>query len=248
MESIWARHAGWWREHFTEGADAEYTEQIVPLVLARAHGARRVLDLGCGEGQIARRLAGEGAEVLGLDPTEALLEAARGRAGGPAYVRGRAEAIPLAPASVDLVVMTLVLEHLDPIEPVLAEVARVLEPGGRMLVVMNHPLVQTPGSCWVDDADFGDQYWRLGPYLPERVVDEEVAPGVSIPFVYRPLGRYVDALGTAGMAVVDMAEPPPAPSAMRHLGGFRDAATIPRVLALVAIRFPGGAGASLVDQ
>ncbi|MGH7732488.1 MAG: class I SAM-dependent methyltransferase, partial [Gemmatimonadales bacterium] len=233
-ESPWEHHASWWQEHFTAGADPEYEEQILPLVAEHAAGARRALEVGCGEGQVARTLAATGAAVVGVDPVASHLEVGARRGGGPSFVRGRADALPFADARFDAVVVTLVFEHLDPFEPAVAEIARVLEPGGRFVLVMNHPLLQAPGSCWVDDADFGDQYWRLGPYLREQVVEEEVAPGVILPFAYRPLGRYIHVLGAAGLPVVDMVEPPPAPSTMVHLGGFPDAATIPRLVAVVA--------------
>ena len=48
------QHAGWWQDGFTEGADAEYEEQILPLAAECLVDARRVLDVGTGEGQIAR--------------------------------------------------------------------------------------------------------------------------------------------------------------------------------------------------
>ena len=67
---LWEKGADWWQRNFTEGADPEYEEQILPLVERYARGARRVLDIGCGEGQVSRRLASQGAEVVGLDVTE----------------------------------------------------------------------------------------------------------------------------------------------------------------------------------
>ncbi len=53
-EDLWERNAGWWQEGFTEGADEEYTEQILPMAVSHLAGAQRVLDVGCGEGQVAR--------------------------------------------------------------------------------------------------------------------------------------------------------------------------------------------------
>lgn len=239
-EAVWDRHAGWWQQGFTNGADPEYAEQVLPLLDEHLGDAARVLEVGCGEGQVARHMARRGVEVVGLDPVAAHIVEAH-RRGGAHYIRSRGQAIALGDATVDTAVLCLVLEHLDPFEPVLAEIARVLRPGGRLLVVMNHPLVQVPGACWVDDADLGDQYWRIGPYLDEQVVVEEVSPGVEIPFAYRPLGRYVRALGRVGLPLEDLVEPPPSPSTMRHLAGFAAAASIPRLALLVARRSPGPA-------
>ncbi|MBT5085496.1 MAG: hypothetical protein HOM72_07220, partial [Actinobacteria bacterium] len=56
----WEKHAQWWQEGFTEGADEEYTEQILPLASALLEGYNEVLDLGAGEGQISRLLAAQG--------------------------------------------------------------------------------------------------------------------------------------------------------------------------------------------
>ena len=78
----WDEHAGWWQREFTAGADPEYEEQIIPLVETHLADAARVLDVGCGEGQIARRLAAAGADVIGVDATWAQVETATTRGAG----------------------------------------------------------------------------------------------------------------------------------------------------------------------
>ena len=241
-ESQWERHAGWWQQTHATGADAEYEEQILPLVARHASGARRVLDVGCGEGQVARHLARAGADVVGLDPTDAQVARARERGGGPEYLRARAEALPCASGSFDTVVVCLAIEHVDDHEAAIQEVARVLEPGGRLLFVLCHPLLQAPGSGWIDDQILGERYWRVGAYLPDDRAFDEVAPGVELLFVHRPLSRYVHAMGAAGLLIEDMVELPPPPSLATELWDFAEAATIPRVLLLRAVR--SGAPAS----
>src|SRR4029453_3280851 len=76
-EAMWEQHAEWWQREYTSGADAEYGDQILPLVARHVRGARRVLDIGCGEGQVARRMASLGAQVVGLDPTPSQIAVAR---------------------------------------------------------------------------------------------------------------------------------------------------------------------------
>ncbi|MGH9094829.1 MAG: class I SAM-dependent methyltransferase, partial [Acidimicrobiales bacterium] len=172
---LWEVNAGWWADRFTDGADAEYTEQILPLAAAQLTGARRVLDVGCGEGQISRLAAGlPGVErVLGVDPTWAQLGLAATRGGGVLVARAGAESLPFPSSSFDAVVACLVFEHIDGVDRALAEVGRVLAPGGRVVFMLNHPLLQTPGSGWIDDTILEEQYWRIGPYLTEdRTVEE----------------------------------------------------------------------------
>ena len=116
--ALWEQHAGWWQREFTDGADPEYEEQILPLIDRHLAGARRVLDVGCGEGQVSRRLAvALGAEVVGVDPTIAQIAVAQERAAVLAYVRAIADASAVSPGAFDAVVMCLVIEHIDPIEP-----------------------------------------------------------------------------------------------------------------------------------
>ncbi len=235
-EELWERNARWWQKTFTEGADPEYEEQILPLARHYVTGARRVLEVGCGEGQVSRRIARLGVDIVGLDPAPTQIRAAYERGGSVRCVQARAQEIPCARSAFDAVVLCLVLEHLDPFEPVIAEVARVLVPGGRFVLFLSHPLLQTPGSAWVVDEDLNEQYWRIGPYLHDDVVIEEVAPGVHFPFVHRPLSRYVHVMGEAGLLIDDMAEPVPTTAVLAEAAGFALSYTIPRLLVLCARR------------
>ena len=237
MSGVWERHAGWWQEAFTEGADPEYTEQILPLAADQLAGAERVLDVGAGEGQLSRLAASSGAStVVGVDPAWAQLAVARQRGGGPVYVRGVAAALPFPPAVFDAVVACLVFEHIGPLDQAVAEVSRVLAPGGRFLFFLNHPLLQTPGSGWIDDHIIDEQYWRVGPYLVEDTSLEEVDKDVFVPFVHRPLSRYVNALAHQGLLVTQMHEPEPPPGFLAKADEYRHAATIPRLLFMRAER------------
>ena len=246
-DGLWEANAQWWIDGFTAGADAEYEEQILPMAAEHLAGARRVLDVGTGEGQLARLAVKGGAElVVGIDPTWAQISVATERAGGAHYGRAEAAALPHPDGSFDAVVACLVFEHINQMEQAIAEVARVLEPGGRFLFFLNHPLLQTPGSGWIDDQvlDPPEQYWRIGPYLVEDASLEEVEKGVFIPFIHRPLHRYVNALLDAGLTLRRMEEPAPPPGFVDRAHEYADAATIPRLLFLRSEKVPVSAPAA----
>src|SRR5438552_1838644 len=101
-DDLWEQHTDWWVRGFTEGADPEYVEQIVPLAAENLVGATAVLDVGTGDGQLSRLAVERGADVVvGVDPTRAQLEVAARRGGGAWYARGSAEALPFVAASFD---------------------------------------------------------------------------------------------------------------------------------------------------
>ena len=233
--SLWEQHATWWQDEFTDGADPEYEEQILPLAAQLLAGYGRVLDLGAGEGQIARLIAGDGVDVTGVDPTWSQMRVAHERGGGPSYAVAGAAELPHPDNIFDAVVACLVFEHIDPLESAVAEVARVLRPGGRFAFFLNHPLLQTPGSGWIDDhmVDPPEQYWRLGEYLVETSTVEQVQRGVFIPFVHRPLSRYVNTLAQHGLIIRELHEPGPPQGFLDKSPSYTAASAIPRLLVLV---------------
>lgn len=235
---LWDKHAQWWLDGFTGGVDPEYEEQIIPLAREELAGFKKVLDVGCGDGQIARALAAQGSEVLGIDPTELHISVARERAGGPMYEIGSALHLPVEDSSQDAVVACLVFEHIDDVDTALSEVARVLKPGGQFSFFLNHPLLQTPGSGWIDDhiIDPPEQYWRIGPYLVETESIEEVEKDVFIRFLHRPLSRYINSLIANGLVIERMLEPSPPMGFLERAPEYALAHTVPRLLYLRAVK------------
>ena len=99
----------------------------------------RALDAGCGTGRHARRLVDLGHDVVGVDLTPEMIDRARGRVPEARFLEGDLRALPLPDAAFDLVVCGLALAHLPDLSPAVAELARVLRPGGRLLVSVLHP-------------------------------------------------------------------------------------------------------------
>lgn len=113
----------------------ELTARIAEALGERCSG--RVLDMACGPGVLTAVLCRSARRVVGLDLTTRVLEVARSACdtGRSAFVRGTAEAAPLASESFDGVALRLALHHVEAPARVLREVHRLLRPGGRLVVL-----------------------------------------------------------------------------------------------------------------
>lgn len=135
-----------------------FAENILPFV-----SGPRILEVGVGTGAVAAPLAEmAGVPVLGLDVSPAMLALARDRLAGRVAI-GDAERLPVATGSVDGVVAVWLLQLVPDIGTVLREIARVLRPAGRAVVVLSRP-VQVP-----DDIQSLVEvlFERLGPKAPD---------------------------------------------------------------------------------
>jgi SAM-dependent methyltransferase len=128
------------------GADA----REVAFAAVAEVAPRRVLEVGCGEGELAARMQGDlGVEVAALDQSLRMVELSRAR--GVDAVVGDVQELPFADASFDVAVAAWMLFHVADLDRGLAELARVLRPGGRLVAVTNdsdhlHELFQLAGA------------------------------------------------------------------------------------------------------
>lgn len=131
-----ATYAEWRRG--TVGRITERLECDLVFTLTGPVGGRRVLDIGCGDGTYAIEASLRGAESTGVDRSAPMLDAARRRAATllapPRLCRGDASALPFPDGSFDMVIATTVLCVAAHPEEIMAEAARVLRPGGTLVV------------------------------------------------------------------------------------------------------------------
>lgn len=120
------------------GILTEAIEQRLILDLMGELNGRRVLDAGCGDGALVCAAASRGAHATGLDPDAAMLAAARSRLAEASFrasfVEGRIEQLPFRGASFDVVAAVTVLCLVPNAAAAVGEMARVLRPGGRLVI------------------------------------------------------------------------------------------------------------------
>jgi SAM-dependent methyltransferase len=114
--------------------DEPVVKEIVDPILAGV-----AVDAACGTGRLSELLAARGHRVIGVDSSPDMLDRARARVPSGEFRAGDLRRLPVADASADLVVCGLALTHVPDLSPVFAEFARVLRPGGHLVISDMHP-------------------------------------------------------------------------------------------------------------
>jgi SAM-dependent methyltransferase len=195
----WARtpgHDSYWRFHRDRFLD------LLPPP------AGLILDVGCGEGRLPRDLRARGYEVIGVDASPTLIEAAREADPGGDYRVADGAQLPLPDASVQLVTAFMSLHDIDDTESALAEIARVLVPGGRLGAAIVHP-INSAGRFEEHRPDA--PFIIRGSYFEQRrYADTVERDGLRMTFTsrHRPLQAYFAALEAADLLVERLVEIP----------------------------------------
>ncbi|TWP52233.1 class I SAM-dependent methyltransferase [Lentzea tibetensis] len=186
-----------------------YYERPAMLELAGDVTGRRILDAGCGSGPLFAALRDRGAAVTGIDASAGMLELARRRLGADADLRvaDLTDPLPFADGAFDDVIASLVLHYLEDWGPALAELRRVLTPGGRLIVSVEHPFAITLMQRLAGDKL---DYFQTRNRTEEWTLGGQTA---QMSFWDRPLHAMTDAFTAAGFRINIISEPPPAPAA-----------------------------------
>lgn len=246
---IWNEIAGWWDEQVGEGNDFQRlligpaTERLLSL-----QPGETVLDVACGNGHFARRMADLGAEVVAFDFSEVFLEKARQR-GLPhghriAYrlidATDPAQLLSLGERQFDAAVCTMALMDMAQIEPLLSTLSRLLKRQGRFVFSVLHPCFNNPDGCTlvVEEAQGGEQLSTVHAVKVSRYIHPSSEKGVGIPgqpeahyYFHRPLSILFSACLSAGFVLDGIEEPTfDQPSHSRRPLGWADFREIPPVL------------------
>ena len=190
-----------------------YVLDPVMILRALAKSPGRALDVGCGEGRFCRILRQSGVEVPGLDPTPGLVAQARLRDPDGLYVEGVAERLPFADETFDLVVSYLSLIDIPDFQAAIKEMARVLNPGGSLLIAnLNGFNSACADTGWVKGWTGDRLHYPIDHYLTERSMWIAYR-GIRIKNHHRPMSAYMRALLGSGLHLVYFDEPRPSDDA-----------------------------------
>lgn len=217
-DTSWSQVAEWYDDLLEESADSFQAEVILPNLI-RILGIKpgvKILDVACGQGFFSRVLEQEGAEVAAADISSELISAAVKKSPkGISYHVAPADALAFAANdSFDAAVIVLALQNIENLAGTIAETARSLKKGGRLVLVLNHPSFRIPRhSGWQWDEKASKQYRRVDSYLSDDRIKIDMTPGEKDPVkkkmtlsFHRPLQSYFKALSKAGFAVTRLEE------------------------------------------
>lgn len=220
----WESAADWWIRLVLD--DPIFASDVLPLV-DWATGDRRGLwlDVGCGTGRGMHALAGD---WIGCDGSATLL--AQAEAGLRLVQCALPDLSWLRAGVLSGALAVLVLEHVESLDELFAELHRVVAPGGTLATVMNHPAFTAEGAGPVVDLDDGEVLWRWGRYFEPHTVT--LSGTRDVVFHHRPLDAIITTAADAGWALAAMREAGLSQEATSAVPGYAGQEALPRLVGL----------------
>ncbi len=211
----WEGVAGWYNQLLERGDDTYQTRVILPNLI-RAMGLLsgvKVLDLACGQGFFTRAFRKEGAVATGVDMSASLIDFAKKQS--PKEIRyfvcSADDLSVFKDGYFEKISLVLAIQNIKEPHRVFKECFRILRPGGKVFLVLNHPAFRGPKeSSWGIDETSKIQYRRIDRYMSESKIIIDMSPSkpgtVETVSFHRPLQYYFKTLANAGFVVARLEE------------------------------------------
>lgn len=211
----WDKGAQWW--HNTTGADGRPHQEkdIDPIILGFLENIenKKILDVGCGNGYFARKLARKKAKVVAFDFSSKLIEIAqqlesKQKLGITYLIKDGANLQGIKNSSFDKVVANMCLMDIANYSDAISEFARVLKSKGSFIFSITHPAFWDYGQKWTISTDDKKKYFaRVVPqYLSSGRETRMFSKDFSVTQYHRPISEYVHQLSKAGFFIESMNE------------------------------------------
>ncbi len=219
VREIWDAKAAYWDEHMGDGNQFQL-ELIGPATerLLDLQPGERVLDVGCGNGVMTRRLAALGAHITGIDYSERFIERARART-TPHDERidyqvvdatDEDQLLALGESAFDALVCNMVIMDMPVIDPLLHAARRLLAANGRFIFAVLHPAFNSNAVRLCGELGDEATFWlKITAYLTVPAGKGTGMPGEPLPhwYFHRPLHELFGAFFQAGFVLDGLEEP-----------------------------------------
>ncbi len=232
MHDVWDDVAPWWVDAVRDDpANSADFLTLLAKLMAGDDTPALTLDVGCGEGQGMRAVGGP---VIGTDISMPLLR--RARTSAPVVCARLPDLSWVRSDAFDRAICVGVLDLVAEHDVLLAELHRIVRPGGPLLAVTNHPVATAPDAEPLVDPT-GEVLWRWGTYLAPGVVDQSVGDHTVV-FHHRPLGEVLTAAADAGWSLERLVEHGPSAATRARYPDFHGQAHVPALLGVRWRRHP----------
>ena len=208
LTDAWAEQASAWaRWARTPGHDHYYELYNEPAFLDFVPAAVGLtLDVGCGEGRLARALRSRGHRVVGLDAAEVLAGLAYDADRATPVARADAAAVPIRDGVAGLVVCFMVLQDVDDLDGAARELARVVARDGVICIAIVHPIVSS-GFFAPDDPNQTFFMGRYASVIRHAIPVERNGVPFTFHSAHRPIEQYSEVFEAAGLVIEAIREP-----------------------------------------
>lgn len=212
-DTSWEKVSGWYGR-VVENKDSYQKTVLLPNIekILSLKGQESVLDIGSGTGFFTQHFAKKAKHVIGVEPSVSMVTKAKSsKIKNLEFIVGDAQRLSEKLQGFDVATMIMMIQNVEEMDAAFRSARCALKEGGRLLIVMNHPVIRIPRqSSWEWDEQKKTQYRRIDSYMTEQKIPIQMHPGKSSTQVtwsfHRPLSSYVLSLKNAGFSILNIEE------------------------------------------
>jgi ubiquinone/menaquinone biosynthesis C-methylase UbiE len=214
-QDFWKDFAGEYAELVGEEGDVRHKLVVNPAIFSLLGNLKEktVLDAGCGNGYLTRKMAETAKEVTGIDLTEKLIEIAKSKNNPPnvKFLQGSVNELPFDDKTFDTILSNLVLMDVEDLDKTAKEFLRVLKTGGNLVISILHPCFENPPKTY---SLYDENKKKIGrvvqEYYDTGLIKDESSKkenGQIYQHYHRTISDYLNTFADTGLKLSKSIEP-----------------------------------------